>query len=201
MKGECNMKTLIIYTHPNHESLNSAFLEAVTSGIAENAAVHELEVLDLYAEHFDPALIFNSEIRRRDMCTNPVFEKYREQIRQADRLVFIYPIFWGRPPAMLLGFIDQVFASDFAYKNVSGKIYPEGLLKGKSAVCISTMKGPAKYTLLTLGNSHKILMKRAVLQFVGIQKVKFFEFGSMESPKGNQEKKIAAVKRYFVKTA
>ena len=193
------MKTLIIYTHPNHESLCGAFLEAAKSGIDGSPSGHEVEVLDLYAEKFDPVLVFNGEIRRRDMCTNPVFEKYREQIRWADRLVFIYPIFWGRPPAMLLGFIDQVFASNFAYKDVPGKIYPEGLLKDKSAVCISTMKGPANYTLLTLGNAHKILMKRAVFQYVGIRKVKFFEFGSMESPKGNQAKKLAKVKKYFEK--
>jgi len=191
------VKTLIIYTHPNHESLSGAFLEAVKGGIAKSPSGHEVEVLDLYAEKFDPSLIFNGEIRRRDMCTNPKYEKYREQIRRADRLVFIYPIFWGRPPAMLLGFIDQVFASNFAYKDVSGKIYPEGLLKDKSVVCISTMKGPANYILLTLGNAHKILMKRAVFHFVGIRKVKFFEFGSMESPKGNQGKKLAKVEQYF----
>lgn len=100
---------------------------------------------------------------------------------------------------MLLGFIDQAFASNFAYKDVPGKIYPEGLLKDKSAVCISTMKGPANYTLFTLGNAHKILMKRAVFQFVGIRKVKFFEFGSMESPKGNQAEKLAKVQNYFEK--
>lgn len=193
------MKILIIYTHPNHESLSGAFLEAVKSGIAGNPAGHDMKVLDLYAEKFDPVLVFNGEIRRRDMCTNPVFEKYREQISWADRLVFIYPIFWGRPPAMLLGFFDQVFASNFAYKDVPGKIYPEGLLKDKSAVCISTMKGPTNYILITLGNIHKILMKRAVFQFVGIRKVKFFEFGSMESPKSNLDKKLAKVQKYFEK--
>jgi len=193
------MRTLIIYTHPNHQSLSGAFLEAVQSGIAGSPAGHEVQVIDLYAEKFDPVLVFNGDIRRRDMCTNPVFEKYREQLRRADRLVFIYPIFWGRPPAMLLGFFDQVFASNFAYKNVPGKLYPEGLLAGKSVVCISTMKGPANYMLLTLGNAHKILMKRAVFHFVGIRKTKFFEFGSMESPKGNQGRKIAKVRKYFEK--
>lgn len=191
------MKTLIIYTHPNHESLNGAFLEAVQKGIASRPTLHEVQVLDLYGEHFDPALVFNTEMKRRDMHKNPAFEKYREQIRWADRLVFIYPIFWGRPPAMLLGFIDQVFATDFAYKYLPGKIYPEGLLAGKSAVCISTMKGPRGYILFTLGNAHKILMKKAVFQFVGIRKVKFFEFGSMEKKNGRQEKKLARVKKYF----
>lgn len=191
------MKNLIVFTHPNHESLNWAFLEAVKKGIEKSAGEHEIQVLDLYAERFNPVLVFNKEKRRRDMHKDPALEKYREQIRWADRLVFIYPIFWGRPPAMLLGYIDQIFASNFAYKNLPGRIYPEGLLSGKSVVCISTMKGPANYIFLTLGNAHKNLMRKALFNFVGIKKVKFFEFGSMESKKGNQEKKLTKVEMYF----
>lgn len=131
------------------------------------------------------------------MHKDPALEKYREQIRWADRLVFIYPIFWGRPPAMLLGYIDRMFASNFAYRDRPGKVYPEGLLKGKRVVCISTMKGPGPYILLTLNNAHKALMRKAVFQFVGIRDIKFFEFGSMESPKGNQAKKLNKVRQYF----
>ncbi|AYQ18634.1 hypothetical protein D2B33_20910 [Bacillus paralicheniformis] len=47
-----------------------------------------------------------------------------------------------------------------------------GLLKGKSVVCISTMKGPEKYPLFLLNNSHKVLMKRAVFHFIGIKKMR-----------------------------
>ncbi|QWU16101.1 NAD(P)H dehydrogenase (quinone) [Paenibacillus sophorae] len=191
------MNTLIVYAHPNRESLNGAFLEAVKQGIRQNASSGGLQVLDLYEESFDPSLVYNKERRRRDMHKDPELEKYREQIRWADQLVYIYPIYWGRPPAILLGYIDRMFASNFAYRDRPNRIYPEGLLKGKSAVCISTMKGPAHYPLLTLNNAHKVLMKRGLFHFVGIRKVKFFEFGSMESKKGNQGKKLAKVERYF----
>jgi len=193
------MKTLIVYTHPNHESLNGAFLEAVKKGIDCSNSQHEVQVLDLYEEQFNPVLIFNNEKRRRDMNKDSELEKYREQIKWADRLVFIYPIFWGRPPAMLLGYIDRLFATNFAYRHVPKKIMPEGLLKGKSAVCISTMKGPGFYIFLTLSNAHKVLMRKAIFNFVGIKKVKFFEFGSMESKKGNQAKKLEIIEKYFSK--
>lgn len=190
------MKILVIYTHPNHESLNDAFLKKVLEGCSENAQVKELKVVDLYEEQFNPLLVFNKEKRRRDMHLDPDLEKYREQITWADKLVFIYPIWWGRPPAMLMGYIDQLFASDFAYRDKKG-FMTEGMLKGKSAVCISTMKGPAKYPLFLLNNAHQILMKRALLGFVGIKKVKFFEFGSMESKKGKQSEKLNKIYRYF----
>ena len=99
---------------------------------------------------------------------------------------------------MLMGYIDQLFSSNFAYKD-NGKLLPEGLLKGKSVVCISTMKGPARYPLIWLNNAHKMLMKRALFQYVGIKKVKFFEFGNMESPSGRQKQKLERIYAYFKK--
>jgi len=190
------MNLLIIYTHPNHQSLSYAFLQQVIQGSHENERIKEIQVLDLYEEQFNPVLVFNKDKRRRDMYKVPELEKYRTQIRWADKIVFIYPIWWGRPPAMLLGYVDQMFAAGFAYQDKGG-LLPEGLLKGKSVICISAMKGPALYPLLWLGNAHKILMKRALFGYVGIKKVKFFEFGSMESKKGNHAAKLNKVYRYF----
>ncbi|NDI34937.1 NAD(P)H-dependent oxidoreductase [Chengkuizengella sediminis] len=189
------MKSLVIFTHPNHNSLSYAFLQKVLEGIGENSNIKEVQVLDLYEEGFNPLLVFNDEKRRRDMHRDPNMEKYREQILWADQIVFVYPIWWGRPPAMLQGYIDQLFAANFAYKDDG--FFPKGLLKGKSVVCISTMKGPANYPLIFLNNAHKVLMKKALLNFVGIKKVKFFEFGNMESPKGKQTEKLTKVYRYF----
>ncbi|MEK5333307.1 NAD(P)H-dependent oxidoreductase [Lysinibacillus sp. FSL W8-0992] len=194
------MKTLIIYTYPNHQSLNYSFLQEVVKGCNENPYINELQVVDLYEEKFDPILHFNEYRRRRDMYLDPKLEKYREQITWADKIVFVYPIWWGRPPAMLLGYIDQLFASNFAYRDKKG-LFPDGLLKGKSVVCVSTMKGPTKYPLLWLNNAHKVLMRKALFNFVGIKKVKFFEFGNMESKKGGQQKKLAKVYQYFRQVA
>lgn len=190
------MKTLVVYTYPNHKSLNYTFLQQVIKGSNENPNIKELQVVDLYEEDFNPVLVFNEHKRRRDMHTDPYLERYREQIKWANKIVFIYPIWWGRPPAMLMGYIDQLFASDFAYKDKKG-LFPEGLLKGKSVVCVSTMKGPAYYPFFWLNNAHKVLMKRALFNFVGIKKVKFFEFGYMESSRGSQIKKLEKVYDYF----
>jgi NAD(P)H dehydrogenase (quinone) len=192
------MKMLVIYTYPNHNSLNYAFLQNVIKGSEQNSNISEVQVLDLYEVGFNPLLVFNENKRRRDMHTDPNTEKYRQQLMWADKIVFIYPIWWGRPPAMLLGYIDQLFASNFAYRDTKG-LFPVGLLKGKSVICISTMKGPAHYPLLWLNNAHKVLMKRALFNFVGIKKVKFFEFGNMESPKGKQKEKLEKIYNYFAK--
>ncbi|WP_342420602.1 NAD(P)H-dependent oxidoreductase [Paenibacillus sp. FSL E2-0178] len=190
------MNTLVIYTHPNHRSLSYAFLQEVLRGSKENTKINEVKVLDLYEAGFDPVLVFNENKRRRDMYRDPELEEYREQLLWADQIVLVYPIWWGRPPAMLMGYIDRMFASGFAYRDKGG-LLPEGLLKGKSVVCISVMKGPTHYPLLWLHNSHKVLMRKALFNFVGIRKVKFFEFGNMESPKGKQSHKLEQIYRYF----
>ncbi|WP_127531765.1 NAD(P)H-dependent oxidoreductase [Paenibacillus kobensis] len=190
------MKMLVIFTHPNHTSLSYAFLQQVIQGSSENERIEEVQVLDLYAESFNPVLVFNEDKRRRDMHKDPELEQYRKQLLWADKIVLVYPIWWGRPPAMLLGYIDQLFASNFAYRDKKG-LLPEGLLKGKSVVCISTMKGPALYPLLWLNNAHKVLMRKALFRYVGIKSVKFFEFGGMEKPNGQQKNKLDKVYRYF----
>ncbi|WP_141503530.1 NAD(P)H-dependent oxidoreductase [Paenibacillus luteus] len=190
------MNMLIIYTHPNHKSLSYSFLQEVIQGSKENLAIKEVKVLDLYEEQFNPVLIFNENKRRRDMHADPQLAQYREQLTWADKIVLVYPIWWGRPPAMLMGYIDQMFASGFAYKDKGGML-PEGLLKGKSVVCISSMKGPTLYPLYWLYNAHKVLMRKALFNYVGIKKVKFFEFGSMESPKGKHAQKLQRINHYF----
>ncbi|WP_168118717.1 NAD(P)H-dependent oxidoreductase [Paenibacillus sp. HB172176] len=190
------MKTLVIYTHPNHQSLSYSFLQKTLQGLQENSQVEEVQVLDLYAEAFNPLLVFNEQKRRRDMHIDPELEKHRKQLLWAEKIVMIYPIWWGRPPAMLLGYIDRMFASNFAYREKGG-LLPGGLLKGKTVVCVSTMKGPPLYPLLLLNNAHKALMRKALFSYVGIKKVKFFEFGGMEKPQGKQERKLDLIYRYF----
>lgn len=191
------MKILVVYTHPNHSSLNYSFLQKVLAGIHLNPSTTDVKVLDLYKEAFNPILVFNEDQKRRDMHKDPETEIYRAQILWADHIVYIYPIWWGRPPAMLLGYIDRLFSTDFAYRNKGKGYNVEGLLKGKSVTCISTMKGPTGYIQLLLNNTHKTLMKKALFGYVGIKKVKFFEFGSMETKKGLQEKNLNKIQRYF----
>lgn len=188
------MNLLIVFSHPNQKSLNGAFLKSVLNGSMENSSIKNIQLLDLYEENFNPILFFDEKVKRRHMYKNPAFSKHRDQLLWADKIVFLYPIWWGRPPAMLLGYFDQVLSAHFAYKE-TGKYTTKGLLKGKSVICISTMKGPGMYPFFFLHNVHKVLMKKAVFRFVGIKKVKFFEFGSMEGT--GQAKKIDKIYRYF----
>ena len=184
------MNYLLIYAHPNRDSLNSSIL-AEAKSILKASQDANVKILDLYADKFDPCLLFNHDNPRRNLDSREETKNYRELITWADHLIFIYPIWWGRPPAILLGFIDKVFVSGFAYKKSPKSVMPEGLLKKKVATIITTQNGPALITRILYHDTHRILMKRQVLNYCGIKKVKFFEIGqseSMNSQKFNQLK-------------
>lgn len=176
------MNVLIIYAHPNPKSFNHAILERVRKGLQESS--HDVSILDLYQEHFDPVLIFNDKRRRRDMKNDPEMARYRELIKKADHYVFIYPVWWYGLPAILKGFFDRVFAAGFAY-SYEGLI-PKGHLTGKSAWVIYTIDSPGWFVRLIRRNTEWTVIKKAILQFCGIRSVKRMMLAGL---KGSSAKK------------
>ena len=88
------MKMLIIYTYPNHSSLNYAFLQNVIKGSKKNPNIKELQILDLYDEEFNPLLVFNEQKRRRDMHMILVLRNIENKLLGLIRL-FLSILFGG----------------------------------------------------------------------------------------------------------
>lgn len=191
---------LIVFAHPQRQSLNGSLLDQTIKSLNEGEIKPDIQVVDLYRESFDPRLQFGSDKKRRDMHKDPEMENYRQMVLWAKKIIFIYPIWWGRPPAILLGFFDRLMASEFAYRHSKKDLLATGLLRGREVVCLSTMKAPGWFAELWLGGAHKILMRRAIFHFVGIHKVKFLQLAEMEDPSGRkQNRALDKVGRYFRK--
>jgi NAD(P)H dehydrogenase (quinone) len=162
------MKALVVFAHPSHESFNFALLQSFLQGLKK--AGHEADVIDLYKDGFDPVLtktVHGGELSQQALA-------YQERIRKADRLVFVFPIFWYRAPAILEGFFDQVFSSGFAFKYKPSflGIIPriDGLLPVKKAVVMETYGGPGWfYKLFFFGIPWARL--KGVLKFCGVRKL------------------------------
>ncbi|TWK27661.1 FMN-dependent NADH-azoreductase [Bacillus paralicheniformis] len=123
------MQTAVIYAHPNPNSFNGAILNQVIKALEDGK--HSYDVIDLYRDRFDPVLLFDEKKRRSDMKRDPETAEYRRIVKNADHLIFIYPLWWGGMPAIMKGFIDRVFAAGEAY-TYQGKL-PKGLLKAPTA--------------------------------------------------------------------
>ena len=63
-------------------------------------------------------------------------ERIQEQMRGADTIVFLYPLYWFNFPAVGKVFVDSVFTPDFAYGS-----NPQAALKGKNLAAIITTGG------------------------------------------------------------
>lgn len=159
------MKVLIIYTYPDPTGFNSAILKQVQASIDKG---HEMKVIDLYGESFDPVLRFDRHHKRRDLKDDPAMKPYRNDLLWADHVIFIYPIWWGGMPAILKGFIDRVFAKGFAY-DYKGLI-PVGYFKDKQATLITTDDTPWFYGRFFQEDYGRV-MKKQVLKMSGFQKV------------------------------
>ncbi len=108
------MRVLHLYCHPLPESFHGALRAAVGRGLAR--AGHEVDLLDLYAEGFDPVL--GAEERRgyHDVARNRRgLERHVERLQAAEALVVQFPTWCFGPPAMLKGFFDRLFLPGVAF--------------------------------------------------------------------------------------
>src|ERR1039458_1324669 len=90
---------------------------------------------------FDPVLtaqelvpVSSDQLARADVV------KAQDDLRAADVLTVIYPLWWLSMPAMMKGYIDRVFARGFAYESLNGVVH--GLLGEKKAVLIPLAGAP-----------------------------------------------------------
>ncbi len=129
------MKSLIVLAHPNSDSYNAAVMETVKKALEQQNV--QYEVKDLYRMNWNP-LLSTADLQSIYQGHVPQdIANEQESVRQADLLVFIYPIWWLQQPAILKGWMDRVLTHGFAYK-VTEQGMIEGLLKGKSAIVITT---------------------------------------------------------------
>lgn len=130
---------LIIYAHFDRTGHNGEVLRNVESYMWEKDVSYE--VLDLYGMGFEP-LLHAEDMRARGKSENdPQVREIQEKMLAEREFVFIYPTWWGNVPAMLKGFYDRVFSAGFGFRyNEHGM--PEGLLRGRRALVITTTGGP-----------------------------------------------------------
>jgi len=161
-------RTLIILGHPNPESYCGTLADHYATG-ARNAG-STVETLALADLTYDIVL---HRGYREIQELEPDLTMLQEKIRAADHLVFVYPTWWGGPPALLTGTIERMLLPGFGFKYHKNSPLWDKLLKGKSARIITTMDSPYLYYLLAWGAPGDKLMKHAVLKFCGISPVRF----------------------------
>ncbi|UZR96863.1 NAD(P)H-dependent oxidoreductase [Chondrinema litorale] len=160
-------KILIINGHPDKESFNFALADAYINGVSNTAAkVSHINLIDL---NFSLNLKFGYR-KRTEM--EPDLLDALKKIREADHIVWVFPMWWYGYPALMKGFIDRVFLPGIAFEYVEGKAFPKKLFKGKTARIIITADTPQWYDYLFMKRPAINQFKKGTLEFCGISPVK-----------------------------
>ncbi len=127
-------------------------------------------------------------------------------IAEATNIIFIFPVFWFRAPAILEGFIDKVFVPGFAYhfKHLIGNYgMPIPLLKDKSVLAILTHGSPALPIKTIYVNAVKYRFLLGFLSFCFyIWKCKIIQLWAVPFVKQSARKKyLKKVKALILKKA
>jgi NAD(P)H dehydrogenase (quinone) len=168
------MKHLVVVGHPAEDSFTLALTRAY--GDELQLLGHTTKIYDLYRRGFDPVLTAHE--LAPVSADNPVsadVARAQEDIRAADVLTIIYPLWWLSMPAMMKGYIDRVFARGFAYESHQGTVH--GLLSGKKSVLI-TLSGAPLPLLVTSGNWNavQVLQDTHILRSAGFELLEHLHF-------------------------
>ncbi len=168
------MNVLIVTAHPasygfTHKIANRYKQEKEKCG-------DTVFIMDLYKKKYaQPFLAF--ENIKTDCEPNATHKLIQEKILWAQEVVFVFPIWWFGPPAILKNFLDQNFSSGFAYKYEKGGLRHE-LLEGRVARIFATADGAWwVYFLFRFAAAQR--WKHGVLGFCGIDLLSFDIFSEM----------------------
>ncbi len=158
-------KIAVVLGHPDGKAFCGALAEAYGAGARQVG--HDVTLLPLAEMAFDPVL-------RQGFRGNQPLESdlvYAQQVlHDAEHSVWVYPNWWGGPPALLKGFIDRAFLPGFAFQYTQGPL-PQKLLKGRSAHVLMTLDTPVWWYRYAMGAPGLRVMQRGILQFSGISPV------------------------------
>lgn len=134
----------IVYAHPYDKSFNHAVLDTLTSGF--NLAGKDYQVIDLYADNFNPAFTADSlKLYSRGETADPLARKYLDMLTKTDEIIFVFPIWWGMMPAIVKGFFDKVLLVGKAYKYNAEETLVRAEINIKRTIVLTTSQGDTKY--------------------------------------------------------
>ena len=158
---------LLLLGNPDPRSFNAELARSYAQGFT--AAGGSATTIDLGQLNFD--LVLRRGFREPQPL-EPDLEKVRIAIEKADHVVWLFPIYWGSPPALVRGLVDRVFLPNWAFRYNGGAL-PEGLLRGRSARVIATMDSPAWWYALAHRWALHATMGTGTLRFSGFSPVRF----------------------------
>ncbi len=147
----------------------------------------EFRIIDLYKENFKIALDAKDFETLQSGNMPEDVKKYQNDILWAQKIVFIFPVWWWSYPAILKGFIDRVFLHGFAYAFDQNGL--KKLLKNEKALIFMTTGGPKEtYEQNKTIEMLKRPITEGILSFCGIENSEIHIFYAVPTSSDEERK-------------
>lgn len=155
---------LVILGHPTQTSLGKAIAQRYQT--EAQSIGHRVQTIELNSLRFDPILHLGY---KGEQALEPDLQQAQSQMKWADEIVLVFPIWWGGMPALLKGFLDRTLLPGFAFKYEPAGKGLEALLKGRTARVIMTMDTPRWIDRWLYGSPVIRQLRMPILRFCGIK--------------------------------
>jgi NAD(P)H dehydrogenase (quinone) len=179
------MKTVIIVDHPygiqasENEPHNRSFSAAVYKKVKQTIEAQngEIDLIDLRADNFNPVMTKDDLLAwRRQPFIDKQTDDYFQRLATADKVIFIFPIWWESMPASTKGFLDKVLAKGCVKSGDLAK-----LQKKNPTIYVITVSGtPTMIYRFWYGNPIVKIMKRGTFNKIGLKKFRWINFNAEE---------------------
>ena len=194
------MRILVVWAHPLADSYSAALKDRAVSALQSSG--HHIDLLDLYAEEFDPALSAQERIDYHDLELNVAnVRAYVEQLRAAEGLLLVFPTWSFGFPAILTGWLQRVWVPGVAFglREEGGPIIP-GILDIRRVAAVTTTGSPWWYVKAVGNPARKVLKRGHRVMFARGCRTKWLDLNNMnkDSPR-KRARFLAKVERTLPK--
>ena len=204
------MKVMLVIDHPygaqawdntpHRRSFAVALAHAAHLGLT--AAGHEVDLIDLHADGFNPVMSAEelAAWRLGAESPDPLAADYQRRLLAADYLVLAFPIWWEAMPAATKGFIDKVVAKGVAYHEGSGLRPMTNATKLRGVTLITVMSTPSLLYRIMFASAISKILLRGTFRKIGVGNLTWLSHAGVDakSPAARQ-KMLDAVQARFAR--
>jgi NAD(P)H dehydrogenase (quinone) len=152
------MRVHYLYCHPQATSFHAAIRTRALAGLT--AARHEVDLLDLYADKFDPVMWEAERRDYHDTSRNQAgLADYIARLRAAEALIVQFPVWSFGMPAMLKGYFDRMMMPGVAF-DLSNPARSRPLLGNLRRIAGIATYGRPRIRALAVGDPPRKMVKR-----------------------------------------
>jgi putative NADPH-quinone reductase len=182
------MKVLIVFDHPyglagsdnvpHKRSFTAALAATVIRGLVQ--AGHEVDVIDLHADGFNPVMsAADLAAWRGKTVVEETALNYQQRLMAADHVVFAFPIWWESMPAMTKGFLDKVMTKGIVYSETKpGRPFKNGLKNLRGVTLMTVMATPDFLYRWLFGNPITKIIFRGTFRKIGVRNLEWMNFSN-----------------------